>query len=166
MMTMFVRQTVRTLAEEGCSPPLVLQGLLEKFLGLGLDDEVFITVLYGIYNPEDSVFAYSNAGHNPPIVFKRDGAAVVEGASLPICSLARGCGYREYKLHLEKGDSLYLYTDGITEARNKAGAFFGVDGIIRALEQGKGVEGVIESVKQFSGGRLLDDIAILGAKVL
>ena len=166
MMTMFVRQTVRTLAEEGCSPPLVLEGLLEKFLGLGLDDEVFITILYGIYNPEDSVFTYSNAGHNPPVVLKRGSAAVVEGVGLPICSLARGCGYREYKLRLEKGDSLYLYTDGITEARNGTGAFFGVDGIIRALEQGDSVENVIESVKKFSGGRLPDDVAILGAKVL
>jgi len=166
MMTMFVRQTVRTLAEEGCSPPLVLQGLLEKFLGLGLDDEVFITVLYGIYNPEDSVFAYSNAGHNPPIVFKRDGAAVVEGASLPICSLARGFAYNEYQLDLQRGDCLYLYTDGITEARNEKGEFFGVDGLIRALGRGEGIKGVMESIKDFSKERYHDDIAMLEIMVL
>ncbi len=51
------------------------------------------------------------------VVLKKASAAVVEGVGLPICSLAQGW-YREYKLRLEKGDSLYLYTDGITEARN------------------------------------------------
>ena len=166
MMTMFVRQTVRTLAEEGCSPPLVLEGLLEKFLGLGLDDEVFITVLFGIYDPEKSVFTYSNAGHNPPVLLRSGSAGAVEDVELPICSLARDCKYHEYKLSLEKGDSLYLYTDGITEARNEAGLFFGMGGLTEALERGEGIEGVIESVKQFCGGRLLDDIAILGAQVL
>jgi sigma-B regulation protein RsbU (phosphoserine phosphatase) len=166
MMTVFVRQTVRALTEEGRPPSLVLKGLLEKFLGLGLDDESFITILYGIYDQEKSTFMYSNGGHNPPILLRRGSAIVAEGTGLPICSLARGFAYNEYQLDLQRGDCLYLYTDGITEARNEKGEFFGVDGLIRALGRGEGIKGVMESIKDFSKERYHDDIAMLEIMVL
>ncbi|MGI6703942.1 MAG: SpoIIE family protein phosphatase [Clostridia bacterium] len=166
MMTMFVRQTVRALAEEGRCPSLVLKGLLENHVKLGLDDESFITILYGVYNPGDSTFVYANGGHNPPLLLRDGNVQTKEGAAPPICSLALGYEYDEYTVKLQKGDYLYLYTDGITEARSTNREFFGVDGLAGVLEGGKGVKGVMEAVQSFSGGVLVDDIALLEIKII
>jgi sigma-B regulation protein RsbU (phosphoserine phosphatase) len=166
MITMFVRQTVRALAEGGCSPSSVLRGLSQKFNQLGLESDSFITILYGIYHRENSTFTYANGGHNPPLLLRKGSARFVEGTGIPICSLSECCEYQQYKLELERDDFLYLYTDGITEARNTAGEFFGLEGLARAAEQSVSINGIIKSVESFSQGKLTDDIAILSAEIL
>jgi sigma-B regulation protein RsbU (phosphoserine phosphatase) len=166
MLTMFVRQTVRALAEEGRSPSMVLQGLLDKFLGLGLDDENFITILFGVYSPKEKTFIYANGGHNPPILLRKSTARVVYGAGLPVCSLATGNKYQEYNLALEKDDCIYLYTDGITEARNASQELFGIKRLIQAIERYDSINGIIESVETFAKDKLSDDVAMLAIKVL
>jgi len=73
----------------------------------------------------------------------------------------------ELELHIEPGDGLLLYTDGVTEARSQDGTFYGADRLAAVLAALAGrpaaeiVEAVVTDVLEFSGGRPRDDIAAL-----
>ncbi len=165
MITMFVRQTVRAFAERGLHPSAVLEGLVREFNRLGLESDSFITILYGVFNSDNNIFTYANGGHNPPMLLQGGSARFVEGTGVPICSLAEACEYREYMLKLENGDYMYLYTDGITEARDETGEFFGQERLALTAEKSRNIKDIMKSVKDFSRGKLPDDVAILGVKV-
>ena len=79
-------------------------------------EDMFVTVFYGILDLSTGHLKYSNAGHNPPIVIRRADSSVT---TVP------GITYGEKETVLAPGDSLLLYTDGVTEAMNSAGGLFG-----------------------------------------
>lgn len=166
MITMFVRQTVRALAERHFCPGAVLRGLLQKYNQLGLENESFVTIIYGVFNSESKIFTYANGGHNPPMLLQRGKAQFVEGADIPICSLAQDFEYKNHKLQLNSKDFLYLYTDGVTEARSQAGEFFGTKGLAQAVLQGNNANDIIKLLECFTQGKLSDDVAILSIKIL
>ena len=89
------------------------------------ESSTFVTCFLAILDTKTGVLTYANAGHNPPLI-KRGG----RGFYLPVAhGTVLGCGkfahYEDETIKLSKEDILVLYTDGITEARNKAGEFFG-----------------------------------------
>ena len=81
--------------------------------------DLFVTLFYGILDPKTGEFVYANAGHNPPFVVKRPG----EVLALPMTGgmavgVMPGLPYSEDKTTMAPGDTMFLYTDGITEAMN------------------------------------------------
>ncbi len=83
------------------------------------------TLLYGVMNVESREFCYICAGHPLPVVVSGDGQSrMVEGSGLPI-GVAQDFEYSELCLKLKPGDRLYLYSDGLTEAKNKKRDLFG-----------------------------------------
>ena len=88
---------------------------------------MFVTVFYGIIDLSTGHIKYSNAGHNPPIVIRRtDGSTTtLEPTGDIALGAVPGITYSEKETVLAPGDSLLLYTDGVTEAMNSAGEFFG-----------------------------------------
>lgn len=88
--------------------------------------EMFVTACYGIYNPRDGQFVYANAGHHPCL--RRMASGSVE--SLP-CShelalgIQPGMGFTDHVANLDHGDTLLLFTDGVTEAFSVNGEAYG-----------------------------------------
>lgn len=87
---------------------------------------MFVTVFYAILNIHTGDVVYSNGGHNRPIWVRKDGTTEM----LPVTGnmalgVMPGLPYNERTIHLEPGDSLFLYTDGISEAMNPKGELFG-----------------------------------------
>ena len=81
--------------------------------------DLFVTLFYGILDPETGEFVYANAGHNPPFVVKHPR----EVLPLPMTGgmavgVMPGMSYDEDAMTLAPGDTMFLYTDGITEAMN------------------------------------------------
>ena len=81
--------------------------------------DLFVTLFYGILDPATGEFVYANAGHNPPFVVKRPG----EVLALPMTGgmavgVMPGLPYNEDAMTMAPGDTMFLYTDGITEAMN------------------------------------------------
>ena len=81
--------------------------------------DLFVTLFYGILDPETGEFVFANAGHNPPFVVKRPG----DVSPLPMTGgmavgVMPGLPYAEDTVTLAPGDTMFLYTDGITEAMN------------------------------------------------
>ena len=88
--------------------------------------DLFVTTFYGLIDPTSGEMMYCNAGHNPPYVLRHAG-----GEPIPLTLTGRPMGMFEdsqwtsQTLTLEPGDRVVLYTDGVTEAQNSRGEFFG-----------------------------------------
>ena len=92
---------------------------------------MFVTVFYAILNIHTGDVVYSNGGHNRPVWIRKGGTAEM----LPVTGnmalgVMPGLPYNERTLHLEPGDSLFLYTDGISEAMSPKGELFGDERLI------------------------------------
>ncbi|MFC1713940.1 PP2C family protein-serine/threonine phosphatase [Candidatus Poribacteria bacterium] len=93
-----------------------------------IEEHRFITLFYGVLNPETKMLTYSNAGHSYPIIFRANSGACeeLESTGLP-CGIMEDASYDEAQVELGSGDIALLYTDGITEAMNSDGEMFGAE---------------------------------------
>ena len=85
---------------------------------------MFVTLFIGILNTRTGALGYSNAGHIPPYLKRRDGTAQNLMPHGPVAGIAEGMFYGEGRETLGAGDFFYMYTDGVTEERDTAGRFF------------------------------------------
>lgn len=136
-------------------------------------DSMFVTVFYGIYNCQTGIIDYTNAGHNPPYILRENG--IIE--TLPVSSnfiigVFDDLNFESAELWLEQGDSLLMYTDGVTEAFNEKREQFAEKRIEETLENvHKGattqslVTNVLQKVKEFAGSYpQSDDITLLAIR--
>ncbi len=92
------------------------------------DAAMFVTVLYAIYDPESGVLSYATGGHDPPLVVRPDGSSVLAPMTGGVAlGVAPGIQYRHEEILLEPGDTVILYTDGVTEAMNNEDEEFGAE---------------------------------------
>jgi len=126
----------------------------------------FITFFYCLYNARSRKLLYTNAGHNAPMLLRRDGshACLPEGGA--VLAVFPGWNYEQNEIELFTGDRLVLFTDGVTEARNSAGEEFGDERLIgllvrnRQLQAGDLQQKVIGAVANFSG-EFQDDATLI-----
>lgn len=136
---LFVAMTfafVRNYAPETENPgQLVSRVNRSLFPQLELTEE-FITFFYGIYNPDTRMLRYTNAGHNPPIVYR---AASGECELLPVRDFFLGgkeeANFHEGMCQLNSGDIVLFYTDGLKEGRNAKKEQFGLERIMSILQE-------------------------------
>ena len=96
--------------------------------------ELFVTAWIGALDPKSGTFEYVNAGHNRPFVRRADGTVEkVMGKGGRFLGMFDDASYRANVLKLEKGDCLYLYTDGVTEAMNARGEQFGEERLVASF---------------------------------
>lgn len=130
MFMMQSKTLLKSLAESKMSVEQVMTSANEK-LCEGNDAGMFVTVWMGILDVKTGVLTFANAGHNPPILKKADGTTefVKTRPGLVLAGM-EGVRYRKNEICLEKGDILYLYTDGVTEAANKNLELYGENRLI------------------------------------
>jgi sigma-B regulation protein RsbU (phosphoserine phosphatase) len=127
----------------------------------------FVTLFYGIYNSGTRLLTYTNAGHNPPIVARRDGSVARLTTGGMVTGIFEETGYQEGTMTLEPGDRLVLFTDGITEARSASGAEFEDEGLLGVVARNCAgtaeslIGAIFDEVASFTGGRLQDDATVL-----
>ncbi len=135
--------------------------------------EMFITLFYLKYFPDSQRIAYCNAGHNPPLVWRKSQQTIhhldAEGLILGIMSDV------EYEIksdELEAGDLVLLYTDGVTEARNEKGEFFGEQGLYNFIKEHKDEEPekiiaqLLNELHAFTGSHIFkDDITLVVMRI-
>jgi len=136
----------------------------------------FFTITYMIINTKTGDLIYSNAGHPHSIVLRKDGemellqsgGPAIGIGDLPLLS-GQANRYAEGRPHLNPGDKLFIYTDGIVDYQNPEGEFYGTDRFYQTLEalQGESVQGIVEqavkSLMDFGkNAEPLDDITLLG----
>ena len=123
------RTLLRTVAIGRAAPADTLKRVNELILS-DARSEQFVTVAYGVLEPATGRYCYAIAGHNPPIWVHADGtAATVPGRGIALGVLDQ-VDYQEQEIRLEPGDTLLLYTDGLTEAFNLRLEEFGLPGVL------------------------------------
>ncbi len=124
---------------------------------------------------EDTLrLAYSNAGHNYPVVFRRSGERVTLERGGTVVGILESAEFEEGNLVLEPGDRVVFYTDGINEAANESGELFGEERLCRLvaslpaqLSASETTERILEGVRGFlDGTEAGDDMTVMVLRVL
>ena len=130
---------------------------------------MFVTVLYSIYDPATGKLTYSNGGHDPPLLVRPDGTSellpLTHGIALGVTPDVE---FSNHIVQLNPGDSVVLYTDGVTEAMNANGEQFGVERIHEVFagsppkNSEQAAQAMFEAVRTFVGDApQFDDITCL-----
>ncbi len=136
---------------------------------------LFVTVFFGVLHLPTGRVTYVNAGHNPPYHLKADGSVVaLPGTDGVAVATWEGFEYRESTMHLGPGESLFLFTDGVTEAFDPDEIEYGDAQLAAALATAgvspnpdRAIATVVQDVKRFvRGAAQSDDITCLGLKYL
>ena len=133
----------------------------------------FATLFYGVFDNAKRTLRYINAGHNPPLVLRRDGSVErLEAGGAPVGMFPDSI-YEEQALKLEAGDLVVAYTDGVIEATNQDGEEWGVQGLLKAAacaqrsqDAGDLVKRIFNSMDDFSKERQTDDATLAVVRVI
>jgi serine phosphatase RsbU (regulator of sigma subunit) len=98
------------------------------------DSHSFVTFVYAVLDPAACRICFAAAGHPLPLVHNESEIKEIEVYGLPL-GLAEDATYDEVSVSLTSGDTLMLYTDGITEVMNASRELFGVDGLTSLLQR-------------------------------
>ncbi len=167
----------KTLLKATAFKGMPADNILAEVNNILVDDSpsnMFVTVFYGVLDTRSGAFEYCNGGHNPPYIISKDGVVhQLENVGGLLLGAMKDVEYQSNVIMLQPGESLFFYTDGITEAFNKAedeydvkrlSEFLSNKNILSATEL---VEHVFEDVKIFTeGAEQSDDITCLVLKYL
>jgi phosphoserine phosphatase RsbU/P len=171
LMIANVQSSLRTAALfAGSDMAAVLKAVNRQVHASSLADR-YATLFCGVFDGAARTLAYANAGHNPPMVIRRDGSVIwLESGGAPV-GLFPDSTYEERAVELRPGDLVLAYTDGVTEAVKPDGEEWGVEGLGRAAAASGTycaddvVEAVFTSMDEFSQGRQTDDATVVVLRV-
>ena len=136
-------------------------------------EDRYATLFYGVFDGSTRTLRYVDAGHNPPVVIRRDGSMHwLETGGAPV-GLFADSEYREGIVKLETGDLLIAFTDGLIEATNQDGEEWGVQGLLKAAacgaqcsqDAGGLVNLIFNTMDDFSKGHQTDDATLAFVRV-
>jgi phosphoserine phosphatase RsbU/P len=137
-------------------------------------EDRYATLFYGVFDGSTRILRYVNAGHNPPVVIRRDGSMhCLETGGAPV-GLFADSEYGEGSVKLDTGDLVMAFTDGLIEATNQNGEEWGVQGLLKAAacgpqcsrNAGDLVNLIFNSMDDFSKERQTDDATLAVVRVI
>jgi serine phosphatase RsbU (regulator of sigma subunit)/anti-sigma regulatory factor (Ser/Thr protein kinase) len=167
-----VRAALRALALTDPAPETVLAGLDRLVGSLGAEsrnEEIFVTVVYGVLEPADGTITLASAGHPPPVLRRADphgGAATAELVQVPPgAPLGLGGRWRTTVLQLGPGDSILMFSDGVVERRDRPLSAGLADLVAAAASATSGDPRNLCSLATAAvSGRTDDDVAVLAVE--
>ncbi|MFQ5877850.1 MAG: SpoIIE family protein phosphatase [Acidobacteriota bacterium] len=152
-------------------PPGETLARLNRLLNANIPDNRFVTFFYGVLDPARRLLSYANAGHNPPMVLRRDDDLERLPVHGPPLGLGSERAVRPDALLLDPADLLVCFSDGVTEARGPADRMFGEERLIGAVRRGRSgsatdiVHRIAESLREHhAGAHPADDITLVVLK--
>lgn len=160
------RSILRMVARDTWSPGAVL-GAVNRVLVADLPASKFITMILAVLDPAENKVTFANAGHLPPILADETGARAIRHKPELALGIREGI-YSDYELEMPKGSRLFLYSDGIVEARNSAREDYGEHRLIQYAGTSKvSAQGLLDDVLGFMEDReALDDITIVAIEAI
>jgi phosphoserine phosphatase RsbU/P len=149
------------------TPPQRLCEQINRAVSGNLSEGRYITFFYGMLDTASRRFVYANAGHNPPLLARRDGRTAQLSEGGMVLGLFPENRYDQGEVKLRAGDRLLFFTDGVTEAANSAGEFFGEEKLLRLLVEHRNqtaselLKTILSAVTDFSGGSFQDDVTLV-----
>jgi sigma-B regulation protein RsbU (phosphoserine phosphatase) len=164
------RTLIRTYAfEYPDAPDMVLRAANRRML-TDAHTSMFVTAFYGVLDPASGQLIYANAGHNPPYLFGRPGDHAPQqltNTGVPL-GIEEAMSWSTRTVMLAPGDTLVLYTDGVSEAQNERGEFFDEARLRATVERSLGGSAadvqaaLLDAVEAFAAGApQSDDITVM-----
>jgi serine phosphatase RsbU (regulator of sigma subunit) len=163
---------LRTLAPLELSPA-ELVSRLNHGVAEGNPGNRFVTLFYGVFDPDTRTLTYSNAGHNPPLVIGAGGRTDRLDGGGPVLGLLRSVIYEMKRIRLGVGDVLVLYSDGLTEAnRVNSEEEFGEERLAEIVHANAArptqmiLNAIVEALYDWTAGaQFADDVTLLIARL-
>jgi sigma-B regulation protein RsbU (phosphoserine phosphatase) len=134
---LFMAQTItlaKALAPRAQTPRSLLQ-LLNLELCRGNDSCMFVTLLCGLLDTGSGSLVLASAGHEPPILCGRGAPQLLDFPTGAVLGLYEDSDYPEHRLRLRQGETLLMYTDGITEASDHEQQMYGIERTVQSLAE-------------------------------
>jgi sigma-B regulation protein RsbU (phosphoserine phosphatase) len=168
LFMMMSKILVNNFAMMGSSPAKVLEQVNTQICKNN-DEEMFVTVWFGVLEISTGKITAANAGHEYPIIKKPDGSfELFKDKHGFVIGGMEGVKYRQYELQLQPGSKLFLYTDGVPEATSAETELFGTDRMLAALNTAKDktpvdvLQAVQDAVDEFvKDAEQFDDLTML-----
>ena len=164
------RTMLRSFAREDGLTPEKLVSQLNQRIMQDTREGIFLTLVYGILDAQANTFTYCNAGHNPGIFMRpeyEDKYLLLEKTGM-LAGLFANEEWQQKTINFSRGETLILYTDGITEAENGSGEFYGDKRLLNILliHQNESAQSILNAiladVKRFTGDQpVLDDLTVV-----
>jgi sigma-B regulation protein RsbU (phosphoserine phosphatase) len=172
MLMSSLQTALRTMAPDTDSPAEILERI-NRFYIHNINFTTFVTVFLARFDPISLTLTYVNAGHNPPAIHHKGSSEITWlGPTAPAIGLVEEFHPRTESVQLSKGDSLLLYTDGITEVLDSGNNEFGQERLAEILRQNghltapSMLQVVRQGVGVFGDNRpLVDDVTMIALKV-
>jgi sigma-B regulation protein RsbU (phosphoserine phosphatase) len=146
-------------------PPVEIAERVDRWFKSNPDTHQFVTLFYAMVNARTRVLTYVSAAHPPAVLVRQGKAELLRGSGLPI---GLGEGYEQTTRQLEKGDRVYLYTDGVPESQDAARETFGMERVLASLEASAGkplqetLDDLLAEVRKWCGEEPQhDDISLI-----
>ena len=154
-------------------PHLVMTALNKELSNDCQSAGIFITSFYGVIDPKEKVMTYTSAGHEPPILVKRQGEYIHFDITELIIGADKDVEYHEEKVPIAPGDTLILYSDGITEVCDDRGEMFEREGLVKAVQKAYTASAkeignqIFRSLRSHAqGGSITDDFSMAVLKII
>jgi len=168
---MMVAKTLLKSEGQRLGEPDQILSCVNNILASDNDSTMFATVFCAILDTVTGVVRFANAGHNAPVIMDSQGIRYLTLKPGFVLGPMPGIVYKAERLTLKAGDTLFLYTDGVTEAQNMEQELYGEERLLNALKQAP-KEDVTEMIHYIrtdvtlhtNGASQSDDITMLALK--
>jgi sigma-B regulation protein RsbU (phosphoserine phosphatase) len=172
LLMAFLRASLRAAIQIGYAPNISM-AKVNHLLWESTETNQYVTAFYGVLDATNKTLAYANAGHNPPLLMDSEGKArFIERGGIPL-GMFRDTRYYEYYVPVESGQTLVLYTDGVTEAAGRDGVEFGRDRLEQTVREGRSlsakelIKSLHNAILEWTDGRgSSDDVTFVVVKAL
>ena len=144
---------------------------VNRLMHASTDSNRYASLFYALYDDGARTLTYVNAGHNPPLLARPDGRVERLQATGTVLGVFSDASYDQAALTLDPGDRLLLYTDGITEARDRHDEEFGEERLSALLAQNRHLDAaglhaaLMKEITQFASAGFQDDATLLVVEV-
>ncbi len=123
--------------------------------------DMFVTVWVGVLDLKTGTLSWASAGHNPPVLIHEGHTEFMQAKSGFVLAGLDNARYREMEFQMAEGDTIFLYTDGVTEASTKENILYGNDRLLACLADcadcaDADVQSMLETVKKSVDGFVRD----------
>jgi sigma-B regulation protein RsbU (phosphoserine phosphatase) len=166
LLTAKLQATVRAFADTALSPS-DLTGKTNKIFNRDSLPNIFASMVYMEISSDSNKINFANAGHLPPLILNETSVTELEKGDAALGLFLKG-PYRDFEISLEQNQTFVAYSDGVTEATNELGQFYGKEKLFNLLKNSNSLSAenlgrkIILSVEQFRGeAKVSDDLSLV-----
>jgi phosphoserine phosphatase RsbU/P len=172
MLMTSLQTAFHTLVPAAESPLDVLERINHLYMH-NINFTTFVTIFFGKLDMASRTFTYASAGHNSAYLLRADGEEELLQPTGPAIGLMEGFLVHTEQVQLNPGDTLVLYTDGVTEAADTRGVQLGLDGLAKVVRENVGVtseqliQRILKAVNSYTDSiQPVDDTTLVIARML